>query len=475
MTSAKQRIAIVGSGISGLSAAWLLQTKHDVVLFEAGAYFGGHANTVDVTLEGMTHPVDTGFLVLNELTYPNLLALFKCLDVQTHASQMTFGVSIDNPDVEWAGTSLATVFAQKRNIFRPAFLSMLSDIARFNRNAQTYLDQSMLDPITLGQLLQRHRYGQSMQDWYLLPMAAAIWSSSVRDILEFPASTFLRFCINHRLLQVNQRPQWRTVLGGSRTYVKAIIDQLSDVRIRTAVQNIQRCDDYVLVNGERFDAVVMACHAPTAIKLLDTHPDEVAALGGFRYQTNYAVLHTDKKLLPRRKAVWSAWNYAMAGGDQQERPTSVSYLINLLQPLPFKTPVIVSLNSHVQPDPALVIRTFEYEHPVMDHAAMVAQQALPRLQGQRRTWFCGAWCGYGFHEDGLKSAMVVAKGFGITAPWVSEEQLFSTDSESKVPQASEALSTSIAPNASVSNSASIASITGDADAPDPKKQVVHAD
>jgi predicted NAD/FAD-binding protein len=358
MTFEKKRIAVVGSGISGLSAAWLLQMKHEVVLFESGAYFGGHANTVDVTLEGKTHPVDTGFLVLNELTYPNLLALFSCLGVQTHASQMTFGVSIENPDVEWAGTSLATVFAQKRNVFRPAFLSMLTDIARFNRHAQTYLDQSLLDPMTLGQLLQRHRYGQSMQDWYLLPMAAAIWSSSVRDILEFPAATFLRFCINHRLLQVSQRPQWRTVLGGSRMYVKAIIDQLADARLQTPVKTIKRFDDHVVVNDERFDAVVMACHAPTALKLLDAHPEEIAALGGFRYQTNYAVLHTDKKLLPRRKSVWSAWNYAMAGGDQQDRPTSVSYLINLLQPLPFKTPVIVSLNSHRQPDPAHIIQTF---------------------------------------------------------------------------------------------------------------------
>lgn len=421
MSFEKKRIAVVGSGISGLSAAWLLQIKHEVVLFESGAYFGGHANTVDVTLEGKTHPVDTGFLVLNELTYPNLLALFSCLGVQTHASQMTFGVSIENPDVEWAGTSLATVFAQKRNVFRPAFLSMLSDIAHFNRHAQSYLDQSLLNPITLGQLLQRHRYGQSMQDWYLLPMAAAIWSSSVRDILEFPAATFLRFCINHRLLQVSQRPQWRTVLGGSRTYVKAIIDQLADARLKTPVKTIKRFDDHVVVNDERFDAVVMACHAPTALKLLDAHPDEMAALGGFRYQTNYAVLHTDKKLLPRRKSVWSAWNYAMAGGDQQDRPTSVSYLINLLQPLPFKTPVIVSLNSHRRPDPAHVIQTFEYEHPVMDHAAVVAQQALPHLQGQRRTWFCGAWCGYGFHEDGLKSAMAVAQALGVTAPWVEAE------------------------------------------------------
>ncbi len=435
MTLEKKRIAVVGSGISGLSAAWLLQFKNEVVLFESGAYFGGHANTVDVTLEGKTYPVDTGFLVLNELTYPNLLALFKSLDVQTHASQMTFGVSIESPDVEWAGTSLATVFAQKRNIFRPAFLSMLSDIVRFNRLAQTYLDQSLVDPITLGQLLQRHRYGQSMQDWYLLPMAAAIWSSSVRDILEFPAATFLRFCINHRLLQVSQRPQWRTVLGGSRTYVKAIIDQLADARLQTPVKTIKRFDDYVLVNEERFDAVVMACHAPTALKLLDAHPDETAALGGFRYQTNYAVLHTDKNLLPRRKSVWSAWNYAMAGGDEQDRPTSVSYLINLLQPLPFKTPVIVSLNSHRQPDPAHVIQTFKYEHPVMDSAALVAQQSLPRLQGQRRTWFCGAWCGYGFHEDGLKSAMAVAQAFGVRAPWVEAEPASPVASSILVPPA----------------------------------------
>ena len=418
----KQRIAIVGSGIAGLSAAWLLRLKHDVVLFESGAYFGGHANTVDVTLEGKTHPVDTGFLVLNDITYPNLIAFFESLKVPTHASEMTFGVSIDAPDVEWAGTSLATVFAQKRNVFRPAFLSMLIDIARFNRNAEHYLELTAHDPISLGELLQKHRYGQSMQDWYLLPMAAAIWSSSVRDILQFPAQTFLRFCLNHRLLQITERPQWRTVLGGSRTYVNAVVNQLADARLNTPVTSIKRYIDHVLVNGERFDAVIMACHAPTALQLLDTQADELAALGGFRYQTNQAILHTDIRLLPRRQSVWSAWNYATAGEQGQDRPVSVSYLINLLQPLPFKTSVMVSLNSHVKPDPALILQSFDYEHPVMDQAAINAQKALPTLQGQRRTWFCGAWCGYGFHEDGLKSAMAVARDFGVQAPWVASTQ-----------------------------------------------------
>lgn len=423
MTHPRQRIAIVGSGIAGLSAAWLLQSAHDVVLFEANDYFGGHANTVDVTLEGKTHPVDTGFLVLNDLTYPNLIAFFKALDVTTYASQMTFGVSVDSPDIEWAGTSLQTVFAQKRNAFRPAFISMLLDIGRFNRNARRYLDYVTQHPMSLGDLLQRHRYGQSMQDWYLLPMAAAIWSSSVKDILLFPAETFLRFCMNHRLLQVNQRPQWRTVLGGSRTYVKAVTDSLVDARRNCPVTHIERHLDHVLVNGERFDAIVMACHAPTALKLLDATPAETQALGGFRYQTNHAILHTDKHLLPRRESVWSAWNYARTAVQGQHNPVSVSYLINLLQPLPFKTPVIVSLNSHRQPDPARVIQTFEYEHPVMDQAAIDAQKTLPTLQGQNRTWFCGAWCGYGFHEDGLKSAMTVASDFGVKAPWVSSTSM----------------------------------------------------
>lgn len=416
-----KRVAVIGSGIAGLSSAWLLSERMNVTLFEAGDYFGGHSNTVDVTLDGMTHPVDTGFLVHNDLTYPNLIQLFATLGVAVHETDMSFGVSIDTPDIEWAGTNLNTVFAQRGNLFKPRFISMLRDILRFNRNAQSYLLQAHARPMTLGQLLDREHFGSPMRDWYLLPMAAAIWSSSVRDILDFPADTFLAFCLNHRLLQVENRPKWKTVLGGSRQYVKAMLKKIPDARLECPVTQVQRSDAGVQIisaaGTEIFDAVIFACHAPTALAMLDASAAEHEVLGGFRYQPNNAVLHTDIRLLPRRKKVWSAWNYMAASGQGPERPVAVSYLLNQLQPLPFASPVIVTLNPHRLPDPAQVIQHFEYEHPVLDTKAALAQSRLAFIQGLNRTWFCGAWAGFGFHEDGLKSALRVVRDFGVAPPW----------------------------------------------------------
>jgi predicted NAD/FAD-binding protein len=412
----------VGSGISGLAVAWLLKDSYQVSLIEAGSYFGGHSNTVDVTLNGMTHPVDTGFLVHNDLTYPNLIELFRHLKVDVHASDMSFGVSIAEPDIEWAGTDLSTVFAQRRNLIRPAFLSMLRDILRFNKNAQRYLTEAQSNSISLEQLLDRERFGQTMRDWYLLPMAAAIWSAPVKDILEFPAAHFLTFCLNHRLLQIQERPQWKTVVGGSRCYVQKLVEQLTDVRLNTPVQRVERLADSVLLHSsrgvERFDAVVLACHAPTSLALLDDAvPQEREVLQAFRYQENRAVLHTDIRLLPRRKKVWSAWNYLSQGGAGQEQPVAVSYLLNQLQALPFTQPVIVTLNPHIEPLPDLMLKELTYEHPILDAAAARAQEKLPSIQGLDRIWFCGAWAGYGFHEDGLKSALRVVRDFGVEIPW----------------------------------------------------------
>lgn len=421
MTNPSRRIAVVGSGIAGLSAAWLLADQYRVTLFEAGDYFGGHSNTVDVTLEGVTHPVDTGFLVHNDLTYPNLVPLLAHLGVPVHASDMSFGVSIHEPDIEWAGTNLASVFAQPSNLFRPKFIGMLRDILRFNREAERYLLEARSTPVTLGELLAREKFGQAMQEWYLLPMAAAIWSAPVSAVLDFSAATFLSFCLNHRLLQIDQRPKWKTILGGSRLYVQAMLKRLTDARLACPVTRVQRTADSVVISSPRgeesFDAVVMACHAPTTLALLDPTPHEHRVLSAIRYQPNEAILHTDVTLLPRRQKVWSAWNYMAAGGQGAERPVAVSYLINQLQPLPFKTPVIVTLNPHQPPDPAKVLARFSYEHPVLDQAASLAQSELPGLQGQQRTWFCGAWTGFGFHEDGLKSALRVARAFGVTPPW----------------------------------------------------------
>jgi len=412
------RIAVVGGGVSGLSAAWLLSEKYSVTLFEAGPYVGGHTNTVDAEVGGIRHPVDTGFLVHNDLTYPNLVQLFRHLDVPVHASDMTFSVSLAQPDLEWAGTSLGTVFAQRRNLMRPAFLGMLRDILRFNRHAARYL--ARCGPYALlGDLLDDEGYGQAMRDWYLLPMAGAIWSTPPSMVLQQPARTFLSFCLNHRLLQVAGRPQWKTVKGGARQYVNAMLPRIAEVRVSSAVHTVKRLADGVEVRSaghvDRYDAVVLACHAPTSLAMLDASEDEREVLSRVRYQPNVAVLHTDTALLPRRRAVWSAWNYL--AGPTADAPMSVSYLLNHLQPLPFKQPVIVTLNPQQEPAASSVLGRYEYEHPILDADTVVAQGQLAGIQGRARTWFCGAWTGYGFHEDGLASAIRVAADFGVPPPW----------------------------------------------------------
>ncbi|WP_447982496.1 NAD(P)/FAD-dependent oxidoreductase [Achromobacter kerstersii] len=412
------RIAVVGGGVSGLSAAWLLSEKYSVTLFEAGSYVGGHTNTVDAEVDGIRHPVDTGFLVHNDLTYPNLVQLFRHLNIPVHASDMTFSVSLAQPDLEWAGTSLGTVFAQRRNLMRPAFLGMLRDILRFNRHAARYL--ARCGPYALlGDLLDDEGYGQAMRDWYLLPMAGAIWSTPPSMVLQQPARTFLSFCLNHRLLQVAGRPQWKTVKGGARQYVNAMLPRIADVRVSSAVHTVKRLADGVEVRSaghvDRYDAVVLACHAPTSLAMLDASEDERDVLSRVRYQPNVAVLHTDTALLPRRRAVWSAWNYL--AGPTADAPMSVSYLLNHLQPLPFKQPVIVTLNPQREPAASSVLGRFDYEHPVLDADTVVAQSQLAGIQGRARTWFCGAWTGYGFHEDGLASAIRVAADFGVSPPW----------------------------------------------------------
>lgn len=319
------RVAVVGAGISGLASAYLLARRYDVTLFEAADYPGGHTNTVDVTLDGVTHPVDTGFLVLNDRTYPNLIKLFEELNVATHPSDMSFSVSLDDGRLEWAGSDLNTVFAQRRNIFSPSFIGMLRDIVRFNGSAQRHLDMAETTGCSLNELLLQGGYGITFRNNYLLPMSSAIWSSAAADILNFPAATFLRFCVNHGLLQVRNRPQWRTVVGGGREYVGRMIRQIPGLRLNSRVLGISRNAGSVSIltasGAEQFDAVIMATHAPDSLRML-ANPDrrEQAILGAVRYQKNTAVLHTDASLLPRRRRVWSAWNYLGANAAGASRP-----------------------------------------------------------------------------------------------------------------------------------------------------------
>ena len=400
------KIAVVGSGISGLAAARLLSRGHAVSLFEAAPRLGGHANTVDVSLGGCSYPVDTGFLVYNRATYPGLVRLFEELGVASAPSEMSFSVALDSPAIEWAGTNLDTVFAQRSNLLRPAFLRMLRDVLRFNREAPLAAGAA-----TLGEFLAHGRYSSAFRDWYLLPMAAAIWSCPTRAMLEYPFASFARFFRNHGLLQLANRPQWYTVRGGSRQYVERIARGLADVRLATPVRALRRDRTQAWVNGERFDAVVLACHSDQALALLgtDANPAERAVLSAIPYQKNRALLHTDATLLPRNRRVWSAWNYTAGADTPQGRPVSVHYLINRLQPLPFAQPVIVSLNPHREPQEAQVLAEFDYEHPVFNAGVAAAQARLPEIQGVRGTWFCGAWTRYGFHEDGFASALEVAR------------------------------------------------------------------
>lgn len=423
MIAARQRIAVVGAGISGLSAAWLLAQRHAVTLFEAEPRLGGHTHTVDVTLDGVTHPVDTGFLVFNHKTYPNLTALFGHLGVDSVASEMSFAVSLASPDLEWAGSSLATVFGQKRNLLRPEFWRMLGDILRFNRESVAWLARHGEEPLTLRAFLAEGKYSRAFSDWYLLPMAAAIWSCPAGQMLDYPLATFVRFCSNHGLLQVFDRPAWRTVKGGGREYVGKLAAGIDDIRLAAPVRRILRTPRGLRVahgrEAEAFDHVVLACHSDQALELLgeDASAAERRALGAIRYQPNHAVLHTDAALLPRERALWSAWNYLARRDEPGGGPVSVSYLINRLQPLPFKQPVVVTLNPQQAPAREKTIASFTYAHPVFDGPAISAQHRLPSLSGRDRVWFCGAWGGYGFHEDGLRSALAVAGAFGCRAPW----------------------------------------------------------
>ncbi len=422
------KVAIVGSGIAGIAAAHRLRDRAHISLFEAGDYFGGHTHTVDVTLPTangpVTHGVDTGFLVFNERTYPQLIALLAELGVTTSRSDMSFSVqapgALGRRKLEWSGTSLSTVFAQRRNLFSPRFLRMLRDLLRFNalctRIATTNREVELAQP--LADFLDSHRFSDEFRDWYFLPMLGCIWSCPTDQMLKFPVATMIRFCHNHGLLQVSDRPQWWTVTGGARHYVDKILAGIADKRLNTPVRRVERnnAPDHAGVRivtdqgVEHFDKVVLATHADQSLDLLaHASAEEADTLSAIRFQHNCAVLHTDTSFLPAKRQAWAAWNYERAAeSDAESTRVCLHYLLNQLQPLPFEQPVIVSLNPLRDVAPGHLLGSYDYAHPVFDLAAIRAQQALPRLQGRQHTYFAGAWMGYGFHEDGLKAGLAAA-------------------------------------------------------------------
>ncbi len=421
------RIAIIGSGVSGLAAAHGLRGRAAISLFEAADYFGGHTHTVDITLptpDGpRTHGVDTGFLVFNERTYPQLIKLFAELGVPSVKSDMSFSVQVPHGggQLEWSGANLATVFAQPANALRPGFWRMLRDILRFNRIctgiALRQAESELTQP--LGTFLEKQRFSTEFRDWYFLPMLGCIWSCPTQQMLDFPVATMIRFCHNHGLMQVSDRPAWWTVPGGARQYVEKIVAQIPDRRLNTAVLSVRRDGQGIAVqfrdsagtHTERFDKVIFATHSDETLALLtDASAAEREVLSAVAYQANVAVLHTDASVLPSRRSAWAAWNYQGGTGTSPTAQPRVClhYLLNKLQPLPFAQAVVVSLNPLQTIDQALTLGRFHYAHPVFDMAAIRAQSQLPGLQGHKGTVFCGAWTGYGFHEDGLKSGLDVA-------------------------------------------------------------------
>ncbi len=423
------RIAVVGTGIAGNAAAWALSARHQITVYEKEIRPGGHSHTVDVDYDGVRLPVDTGFIVYNELNYPDLTALFAHLGVRTRASEMSFSVSAGGGQFEWCGRgrtiaeTLDHVFAQRGNLLSPSFLWMLREMSRFNRQSRADRSAGRLAGLSLGDYFANGNYCSRLARDYLIPMGGAIWSTPVDKMLEFPAENFVAFFDNHRLLHADaQRPVWRTVAGGSRDYVEKLTRLFQGrLRLGAAVISIERKRNSVIIRDslghrDEYDQVVIAAHSDQALAMLaDATPRERAILGGVRYRPNKVYLHRDPRLMPRRRKAWASWNFLRnhaCGGD-----IAVTYWMNLLQGIDQSRPLFVSLNPPFEPDSDLTFAAFMCEHPQFDAAAFAAQKKLDTIQGVRRTWYCGAWTGYGFHEDGIRSGLDIAEALGARVPW----------------------------------------------------------
>ena len=413
------RIAVVGSGISGLASAWLLSQAHDVVLFEANDYLGGHTHTHPIELAGQRYAVDTGFIVHNPAHYPLLTRLLRALGVATQPTTMSFSVHNARTGLEYNATTLDTLFCQRRNLVSPRFLGMVRDLFRFYRQAPALLEGDGPGP-GIGDWLDDNGYGEAFRDDHLVPMASALWSSPPEQILAFPARYLVQFMANHQMLQVSGRPEWRVVRGGSSTYVSALRARWQvQERLRCPVRSVTRDAHGVIVDSvvgsERFDRIVLACHSDQALALLgDASDAERDVLGAIAYQPNDVVLHTDASLLPRHRKAWAAWNAFVPGTPGA--PCTVSYCMNLLQGLRSREPFVVTLNRSEAIDPAKVLRRLHYQHPVYNAVSVAAQRRKDRIQGRNHTWFAGAYWGWGFHEDGMRSAVDVAAGLGVDWP-----------------------------------------------------------
>lgn len=422
-----EKIAVIGTGIAGMASAWLLSQRYETVLIDKNNYIGGHTNTVMVPDQatGDLTAIDTGFIVYNEPNYPNLVGLFNSLDVATRSTDMTFSASILSSGLEYAGNNLDTLFAQRKNLLSPRFLKLVFDILKFNRHAKALVDDDQANnQLTLGEFLSNLRIGRAMQDDYLLPMAAAIWSCPPQQMQSFPAKSFAQFFNNHGLLNVRDRPQWRTVIGGSQRYVDKLLASFSgETIVNNGVSKIERHADSVTItldDGQQHnvDQVVIATHADEALSLLLAATEqEHRLLSSFRYQANDTYLHTDSKLMPKLPKVWSCWNYLARQSGETRPSVSVSYWMNALQGLDTSQDYFVSLNPIYRIDPSKIIRRINYMHPVFDNDAVAAQRQLDQLQGQNRTWFAGSYFGYGFHEDALTSAVSIAKKLNVPIPW----------------------------------------------------------